>query len=262
MNGRRKFIGLSMLALLSACTAVSLESKDSSTVNLMISVASSLQDAIADIENLYNQQMPTVKLTYNFGSSGSLQQQIEQGAPVDIYISAAERNMDVLESKNFLLDNTRQNLLKNEVVLITSKKNTDIQGFSQLQADFIGKIAIGAPDSVPAGKYAQEVLDSLKLSKSLKEKFIFAKDVRQVLAYVETGNVEAGMVYSTDAQVSKQVRIIETAPINSHSPIIYPVAIVKDSKKPEAAQNFIKFLLSDAAQNVFTNYGFTPANGN
>lgn len=262
MNGRRKFIGLSMLALLSACTAVSLESKDSSTVNLMISVASSLQDAIADIENLYNQQMPTVKLTYNFGSSGSLQQQIEQGAPVDIYISAAERNMDVLESKNFLLDNTRQNLLKNEVVLITSKKNTDIQSFSQLQADFIGKIAIGAPDSVPAGKYAQEVLDSLKLSKSLKEKFIFAKDVRQVLAYVETGNVEAGMVYSTDAQVSKQVRIIETAPINSHSPIIYPVAIVKDSKKPEAAQNFIKFLLSDAAQNVFTNYGFTPANGN
>ncbi len=262
MNGRRKFLGLSLLALLSACTAVSLESQDSSTVNLMISVASSLQDAIADIGDLYNQQMPTVKLTYNFGSSGSLQQQIEQGAPVDIYISAAERNMDVLESKNFLLDNTRQNLLKNEVVLITSKKNTDIKRFSELQADFIEKIAIGAPDSVPAGQYAQEVLDSLKLSKSLEDKFIFAKDVRQVLAYVETGNVEAGLVYSTDAQVSKQVKIIETAPINSHSPIIYPMAIIKDSQQPEHAQDFMKFLLSDAAQNVFTNYGFSTVNGN
>lgn len=262
MNGRRKFIGLSMLALLSACTAVSLESRDSSTVNLMISVASSLQDAIADIGDLYNQQVPSVKLTFNFGSSGSLQQQIEQGAPVDIYISAAERNMDILESKNFLLDNTRQNLLKNEVVLITSKKNTDIKGFSQLNKDFIEKIAIGAPDSVPAGQYAQEVLNSLKLSKSLEEKFIFAKDVRQVLAYVETGNVEVGMVYSTDAQISKQVKIIEKAPSNSHSPIIYPMAIVRDSKQPKQAQDFMEFLLSNQVKKIFTAYGFTTVNSN
>ena len=262
MNGRRKFIGLSLLACLSACTAASLESKDSSSVNLTISVAASLQDAIADIGDLYSQQMPSVKLTYNFGSSGSLQQQIEQGAPVDIYISAAERNMDVLDDKNFLLSDSRRNLLKNEVVLISSKKNTDIKGFSQLKADSVEKIAIGAPDSVPAGKYSQEVLESLKLAKSLESKFVFAKDVRQVLTYVETGNVAAGMVYSTDAQVSEQVKIIETAPKNSHSPIIYPMAIVKESKQPKQAQDFMEFLLSDRATKIFTNYGFTPVKNN
>ncbi len=261
MNGRRKFLGLSLLAFLSACAAASLESRDSSSVNLTISVAASLQDAIEDIGNLYGQQVPTVQLTYNFGSSGALQQQIEQGAPVDVYISAAERNMDVLEQKNLLLSNTRRNLLQNEVVLITSKNNTDIEGFAELQRDFVNTIAIGAPDSVPAGKYAKEVLDFLKLSKSLEDKLVFAKDVRQVLAYVETGNVEAGMVYSTDVQVSEQVKIIQTAPINSHSPIIYPVAIVGDSQHPENAQGFIQFLLSNEAKNVFIKYGFSRVNG-
>ena len=262
MNGRRKFLGLSLLAFLSACAAASLESRDSSSVNLTISVAASLQDAIKEIGNLYSQQVPTVKLTYNFGSSGALQQQIEQGAPVDVYISAAERNMDVLEQKNLLLSNTRRNLLQNEVVLITSKNNTDIERFAELQKDFVNTIAIGAPDSVPAGKYAKEVLDSLKLSKSLEDKFVFAKDVRQVLAYVETGNVEAGMVYSTDVLISKKVKIIQTAPINSHSPIIYPVAIVGDSKQPEIAQEFIQFLLSNEAKNAFIKYGFSTANSN
>lgn len=262
MNGRRKFIGLSLLAFLSACTANSLASKDSSSVNLTISVAASLQDAIAELGDVYNQQMPTVKLTFNFGSSGSLQQQIEQGAPVDVYIPAAERNMDALEQKNLLLGNTRQDLLQNEVVLITAQDNKNVKGFAELKSDSVSKIAIGAPDSVPAGKYAKEVLDSLKLGKSVESKFIFAKDVRQVLAYVETGNVEAGMVYRTDAQVSKQVKIIETAPINSHSPIIYPVAVVGDSKHAQDAQDFIKFLLSDRATNIFTKYGFTAVNSN
>ena len=261
MKGRREFLGLSLGALLSACAAASLESRDSSSVNLTISVAASLQDAIKDIGNLYSQQVPTVELTYNFGSSGSLQQQIEQGAPVDIYIPAAEYNMDVLEQKNLLLSNTRRNLLQNEVVLITSKNNSELEGFTELQRDFVRKIAIGAPDSVPAGKYAKEVLDSLKLSKSLEDKFIFAKDVRQVLAYVETGNVEAGMVYSTDVRVSEQVKIIQTAPINSHSPIIYPVAIVEHSKQPEIAQEFIQFLLSNEAKNAFIKYGFSRVNG-
>ena len=256
MIRRREFIGLSLLALLSACNASSINSKDSSSVTLTISAAASLQGAIQEIGNLYNQQKPNVKLTYNFGSSGSLRHQIEQGAPVDVFISAAEQHMDILEKKNLLLNNTRQNILKNEVVLVTAQKSTKIDGFSQLKSDFVSKIAIGAPDSVPAGKYAKEVLDSLKLYKSLETKFVFAKDVRQVLAYVETGHVEAGIVYSTDAQISERVKIIATAPPNSHSPIRYPVAIAQDSKNPETAQNFIQFLLSNTVKNIFTNYGF------
>ncbi len=255
MKGRRKFIGISLLAFLSACNASSKNSQDSS-VTLTISAAASLQDALQEIGTLYNQQQPNVKLTYNFGSSGSLRHQIEQGAPVDVFISADEQHMDALENKNLLLSNTRQNLLQNEVVLITAQNNNKITGFPQLKSDSISNIAIGAPDSVPAGKYAKEVLDSLELYKSLETKFVFAKDVRQVLAYVETGNVAAGMVYVTDAQISKRVKVIATAPTDSHSPIIYPIAIAKDSKNPKKAQNFIQFLLSNQAKNIFTNYGF------
>ncbi len=255
MKGRRKFIGISLLAFLSACTASGNNGQDSS-VSLTISAAASLQDVLQEIGKLYNQQKPHVQLTYNFGSSGSLQHQIEQGAPVDIFISADEQHVDALENKNLLLNNTRQNLLKNEVVLITAQNNNKITGFPQLKNDFVSKIAIGAPDSVPAGKYAKEVLESLKLYKSLETKLVFTKDVRQVLAYVETGNVEAGIVYATDAQISKRVKVIATAPTNSHSPIIYPIAIARDSKNPETAQDFIQFILSNQIKNIFTNYGF------
>ncbi|MEM9506451.1 MAG: molybdate ABC transporter substrate-binding protein [Cyanobacteria bacterium P01_E01_bin.35] len=256
MNGRRKFLSLSLIAFLSACTASGLESRDTSLVSLTISAAASLQDVIQDLGNLYGQQMPQVKLTFNFGSSGSLRLQIEQGAPVDVYISAAEQHMDSLEQKNLLLSNTRHNLLKNELVLITAQNNTKIDQFSQLPSSAVGKIAIGNPDSVPAGKYAKEVLDSLKLPKSLESKFVFAKDVRQVLAYVETGNVEVGMVYRTDARISKQVKIIETAPINSHAPIVYPTAVIRHSKQIASAKDFIQFLLSNDARNIFADYGF------
>ena len=256
MTGRRKFIGLSLLAFLSACSSSGLNSQDSFSVTLTISAAASLQEAIQDIGDLYSQQMPDIRITYNFGSSGSLQHQIEQGAPVDVFISAASEHMDSLEKQDLLLNNTRQNLLENEVVLITSQGNSDLNNFSQLQSNTVSKIALGDPDSVPAGKYAREVLNYLKLYQSLKSKFVFAKDVRQVLAYVETGNLEAGMVYSTDAQVSERVKIVATAPIDSHAPIIYPAAIIKDSKYPETAQGFIKFLLTDTAKSVFNKYGF------
>ncbi len=255
MIRRRKFIGISLLAFLSACTASGKNSQDAAE-KLMISAAASLQDALQEIGKLYNQQQPNVQLTYNFGSSGSLRHQIEQGAPVDVFISAAEQDMDTLENKDLLLNHTRQNLLHNELVLITAENNYKITGFGQLNSDLVSRIAIGAPDSVPAGKYAKEVLDSLNLYKSLEPKFVFTKDVRQVLAYVETGNVEAGMVYTTDAQISKGVKVITTAPRDSHSSIVYPFAIAKASENPETAQNFLEFLLSPAAKNIFIRYGF------
>ncbi len=126
MIRRRKFIGISLLTFLSACTASGNNSRDSSSLTLTISAAASLQDALQEIGKLYNQQKPNIQLTYNFGSSGSLRHQIEQGAPVDVFISAAEQYMDALEKKNLLLNNTRQNLLKNEVVLITTENNPKI----------------------------------------------------------------------------------------------------------------------------------------
>ncbi|CAA9556407.1 Molybdenum ABC transporter, substrate-binding protein ModA [uncultured Synechococcales cyanobacterium] len=227
----------------------------SSTVTLTVSAAASLKDVMQDIQSTYSQEQPQTNITYNFASSGSLQQQIEQGAPVDVFVSAARKQMNALEQKNLLLAGTRKDLLGNEVVLITSG-NAKILGFADLKRDQVKQVAIAEPKSVPAGQYGQEVLTTLNLFDTLRPKLVFAKDVRQVLSYVETGNVDAGIVYATDAKTSQKVKIVATAPKNSHSPIAYPVAILQDSKQPDAAKKFVDFLSSDQAQATFKQAGF------
>jgi molybdate transport system substrate-binding protein len=229
------------------------------SVTLTVSAAASLQDAMKAIGSAYSQEKPNVSITYNFGSSGSLQQQIEQGAPVDVFISAALKQMNALQQKNLLLTDTRKDLLKNQVVLVAPKQATAISDFKDLSDTKVSKIAIADPQSVPAGQYGKEVLTSLNLFDPLKPKFVFAKDVRQVLSYVETGNVDAGFVYITDAKTSDKVKVVATASEASHSPIIYPVAVLKDSKNAGAAKEFVQFLSSDPAKALFEKYGFIMA---
>ena len=255
---RRKFTWMSaaiLFLLLASC------SRPTSTVtpSLTISAAASLKDAIAEIQQLYTQQQP-VTITNNFGASGSLQQQMEQGAPVDIFISAATIQMDALQQKGLIITDTRKNILSNQVVLIAPKNSNLVSHFKDLTSAGVQKIALGEPKSVPAGKYAQEVLTFYNIFNQIKPKIIYAKDVRQVLAYVETGNVDAGIVYLTDAKVS-HVKIVEIAPANSHSPVVYPVAVIKASKNINAAKQFVQFLSSKPASDVFNKYGFTKVTG-
>jgi len=221
---------------------------------LIISAAASLTDAMSDIKTLYEKQNNNVKITYNFGSSGALQQQIEQGAPADVFISAATKQMKALQDKNLIIEASSKNLLKNRLVLVGPKDSAKIKDFTNLTDAKM--VALGEPESVPAGKYAQETLKKLGLWDGLKDKVVYAKDVRQVLAYVESGNVDAGMVYLTDAKISDKVKVLSIAEENTHTPIVYPAAVIKSSKNPAAAQNFLDFLSSDAAQDVFTKYGF------
>lgn len=221
-----------------------------------VSAAISLKDALEDIKNQYTQKEPKVTITYNFGSSGSLQQQIEQGAPVDIFISAAAKQMDALESKQFLLAKTRRNLATNQLVLITPKSEKMLTKFQDLTKPSVTKIALGEPRSVPAGQYGEEVLKYFKILNSVKSKMIYGKDVRQVLTYVETGNVNAGLVYRTDAQITNRVRVAAIAPQASHRPIVYPMAILKASKNPQAAKAFSQFLTSPTSQAILKKYGF------
>ncbi len=228
------------------------------SIGLLISAAASLQDAMAIIQVAYESVQPHVTITYNFGSSGALQQQIEQGAPVDVFFSAAPKQMNALEEKGLLLEGSRANVVKNSIVLVVPSRQTEITSLGDLRQDVVGKLAIGEPSSVSAGQYAQEVLTTLGLFDTLQPKYVFAKDVRQVLSYVETGNVEAGLVYSTDAQASDQVRVVATAPEGSHSPIVYPVAVLSESQHPEAAQDFVTYLLSEEANAIFTEFGFSP----
>jgi molybdate transport system substrate-binding protein len=223
---------------------------------LTISAAISLKDALNDVRAEYQKKVTKTTITYNFGSSGSLQQQIEQGAPVDIFISAANKQMDTLERKNLLLPSSRRVLVKNQLVLITPKTEKMIDQFTDLTKPTVIKVAFGEPKSVPAGQYGEEVLRFYKILDQVRSKIIYGKDVRQILAYVETGNVNGGLVYLTDAKASSQVRIAAIAPKESHAPIIYPIAILKDTKNLDAAKAFDKFLRTNYSKDVFKKYGF------
>ncbi len=224
--------------------------------NLTISAAISLKAALEEIKTLYQTEEPKIQISYNFGSSGALQQQIEQGAPVDLFISASTKQMDALQSKNLLVTGARRNLLTNQLVLITPKEDKTINKIEDLTKPNVTKIAIGEPRSVPAGQYAEQVLKYSKILEAVQPKLILAKDVRQVLTYVETDNVNAGLVYFTDAKQSTKVRIAVKISPQAHQPIIYPVAVIKDSKNLQAAKDFLEFLSSERAKTIFKKYGF------
>lgn len=227
-----------------------------SSTNIIVSAASSLKDALEEIKPLYQQSKSNINISYNFGASGALQQQIEQGAPADIFISAAKKQVDALEQKGLLLPGSRTNLANNSLVLIVAQDVVGISSFSNLINSNIKKIAIGEPRSVPAGQYGEEVLKNLKLYDQLKSKFVFGNNVRQVLAAVESGNAQAGIVYATDAKTSNKVKVVVTAEEKLHSPIVYPVAVIKGSKNISAAKQFVQFLSGSQAKTVLRKYGF------
>jgi len=228
----------------------------SEPVTLTISAAASLKNSMNEVKKLYEAKNSNVTLTFNFGASGALQQQIEQGADVDIFISAAAKQMDTLESKDLILKDTRKDLLQNDVVLIVPSDNSTIKSFNDLTTDKAKKIALGEPKSVPAGQYAEEVFTKLGILDKIKGKAVYAKDVTEVLTWVKTGNADAGIVYTTDAKTTDKVKIIATAPSDSHKPVIYPAAIIKPSKKADAAKDLMSFLTSTKAKVVFEKYGF------
>lgn len=253
----------SVLAILSlvGCSAgnstqPSTNATQAKPTEIMISAAASMKDSLTELQKTYATKKPEVKLTLNFGASGTLQQQIEKGAPTDLFISAGKSQMEALEKKNLIIKDTKVNLLGNDLVLVTGKDNNKVTSLEDLTKATVGKISIGTPESVPAGKYAQEALKNLKLLDSLQPKFVLAKDVTQVLNYVETGNVDAGFVYRSDAQGSTKVKVVTVVPENSHSPIVYPAAVITATKNKQVTEDFLKFLQSSEAQQVFAKYGF------
>lgn len=266
---RKKFFALTALvallivSIVTGCGGTKPQSQSSSQSNaapvkLTISAAASLQDVAQQLKTMYEKQHPGVTITYNFGASGPLQKQIEQGAPADMFISAGDKQMDALDKEGLLQPGSRKNLLGNDLVLVVPQNST-ITSFADLSKPGIGKISIGTPASVPAGEYAQETLTSMNLWKQLEPNIVYGKDVRQVLTYVENGNVAAGMVYRSDALVGKGIKVVAAAPDSSHKPITYPMAIIKSSKQQKAAADFATFLSGSDAGKVFVKYGFKLA---
>jgi molybdate transport system substrate-binding protein len=228
------------------------------TVTLTISAAASLTEVMAEIKTLYKVEKPNVTLNYNISGSGILQKQIEQGADVDLFFSAGTKQMVALKEKGLLLDDTNINLVGNSVVLIVKNDSTlNISNFKDATDDKVLKIALGEPRTVPVGQYAEEVFTSLNIIDKVKSKAVYAKDVKEVLAWVETGNADAGVVYGTDAKTSEKVKVASIASDDLYrTPVVYPVAVIKASKNIENTKTFLKFLSSDKAKNIFIKYGF------
>lgn len=234
----------------------SFEAAPAEQVELMVSAAASLTDCMNEIKGLYEKENDGITITYNFAASGALQQQIEQGAPADVFFSAGKKQMQALSDAGLMDDSTVKDIVENKVVLITPKGGTKLASFEELAN--VKQIGVGEPETVPVGQYTAEVFENLKLTDTLKDKLVYAKDVREVLSWVETGNVDAGVVYETDAKISDKVEISCTAPEDSHKKVIYPVGVVKESKAADAAKAFVEYLFGDEAKTVFEKYGFSP----
>lgn len=223
---------------------------------LTVSAAASLQDALNEIKTAYEKEKDNVKVNFNFGGSGALQQQISQGAPVDLFFSAAEDKFDKLVQDGLIDPSQGTNVAGNELVLIVPEDSPkEIKTFGDLRkAD---RISIGTPETVPAGQYAKETMETMDIWQPSEEKIVYAKDVRQVLTYVETGNVDAGIVYKTDAFSSDKVKIAAAAGEDTHAPIIYPLGIIKSTSHPEEAKQFYQYLQGEKAMGILKKYGFT-----
>jgi len=248
-----------LIALFICVSAACVEIEKPAKQELTVSAAVSLKDAFTEIGHLFSEKTG-VAVSFNFAGSGTLQQQIESGAPADIFASAGEPQMDALAEKGLIVTETRKNFASNELVLIVpTGSKLDITDLEGLKNDKIKKIAVGNPKTVPAGQYTQQTFDSLKLSESLKPKLVFAENVRQVLEYAARGEADAGIVYSTDAAIARdKVMVTAAAPKDSHHPIVYPTAVIKDSNNP-AASAFIDLVTSKKGQEILQKYGFlTP----
>ncbi|MEK5320999.1 molybdate ABC transporter substrate-binding protein [Paenibacillus sp. FSL L8-0644] len=233
-------------------------SKKAETVELTISAAASLTDALKEIQHSYELTHTGIQLNFNFGGSGALEKQIEQGAPSDLFLSASKKNLKSLVDQQLIESNKQKTWLTNELVAVIPADGTmNIASVTDLTKREVKKVVIGIPESVPAGNYAQEALTKAKLWDTLQSKLVQAKDVRQVLQYVETGNADVGFVYKTDALTSQKAKIAFAVDSKTYSPVEYPIGIIKGSKHIQEAEDFYAYLQSQESLNIMAKYGFT-----
>lgn len=243
-------------ALMAFVAALVLAPAKAPATNLMVFAAASLTDALKAAAMPYEKQTGD-RISFNFAGSSTLARQIEEGAPADIFFSADEAKMDRLEKRGLILKGTRTTRLSNTLVIVTTAgSRLDIQSPADLAGPNVKHIALADPKAVPAGIYARIYLEKKKLWARVKPKVVATENVRAALAAVDSGNVEVGIVYRTDAAIAKDVHVVYRVPRNDGPAIRYPMAVVKDSKHAAAARKFLHYLDSAAAAHVFEKYGF------
>lgn len=224
---------------------------------ILVSAAASLSGVLSELTDAFNEEYPNTTVTMNYGASGKLAQQIRQGAPVDVFLSANERWMDSLEKKDMIIPGTRTDFTENKLVLVAGE-NSDItiDSLKDLAQINLDQIAIGNPKSVPAGNYAKQALTTVGIWDELDGQLVHAKDVRQVLTYVESGNTDIGFVYISDLKRSELVKKILVIDPSLYDTIKYPAAVVSVSENKEKAKAFVEFLKTRKAQSILKKYGF------
>lgn len=225
---------------------------------ITISAAISLKDAFEEIGKIFKKTHPAGTVVFNFAGSGDLARQIEAGAPVDVFTSAAQKDMDDIDRKTLIVRNSRKNFAKNGVVLVAPTiSDIPLQTLTDLKRGDVRKVVIGNPKTVPAGRYAEEALRHFALWDALKDKLIFAENVRQALDYIARNEVDAGLVYSTDAMArSKEVKIVARLPEGSHPPVVYPIAVIKGTKEEALSRAFVDLVVSAEGQKILMKHGF------
>lgn len=257
-------LALSILFLLAGCSNQKSGSFGDASPTLqpkemIVFAAASLSNALQEMQPIFERRNPGTKLVFSFGGSGTLRRQIENGAPADLFLTAEKKEMDQLLAGHLVEPGKTADTVTNELVAIVPASNSTFKQLSDLKDPRIGKIAIGEPETVPAGVYAKEAFEFSNLWDTLKPKLIYAKDVRQVLSYVETGNADVGIVYRTDALQSSKVNISYAFPKEAHQPIRYQAGVMQSAKSKSQALVFFEYLKGKEAVAVFQKYGFLPA---
>ncbi len=245
------------IVLLGSLTLICLVPRTSlNAAEVTVFAAASLSDSLKEIATGFTRRTQ-IQVAFNFGASSFLARQIQEGAPADVFFSADETKMDSLEIAGLILKETRKSLLSNSLVIVVAKDaNTEIHSPADLARANVKHLALADPQAVPAGIYAKAYLEREKLWDAINPKVVPTDNVRAALAAVESGNVEAGMIFKTDAAISKKVKIVFEVPPAENPKISYPVAVIKDSKQIEAARQFVQYLQSDDATTVFRKFGF------
>jgi len=224
---------------------------------ILISAAASLTDSFSEIGRAYTAANPHTIVRFNFAASGPLQQQILQGAPVDVFASASPKEMDALQRANRIVAGTRVDFAANRLVLI-APAGSRLRSWNDLRSPAVRRVAVSNPDSVPAGRHARETLIRRELWSAVQPKAVFGENVRQTLAYVSGGNADAGIVFATDSRIeARRVRIVATDdPGGDHTPIVYPAAVVSGAPNAAGARSFVHFLQGREAKSILARYGF------
>jgi molybdate transport system substrate-binding protein len=228
-----------------------------SSPEITVAAAESLKDAFHQVAGTFEQRSG-IRVVFALGGSGLLERQIEAGAPVDVFASAGQKEMDRLQQQGLIDPSTRADFAGNSLVLIIPNDSSlGIHAFSDLTQSKVGKIGVGDPKTVPAGQYAEQLLRRLQVWHILQPRLIFGEDVRQVLEYVEQDEVDAGIVYATDATIAAgKVKVAAEATEGGYGPVLYPIAVVKGSANAAGARRFVDFVKGKEGQPILRQYGF------